>query len=102
MILVTGEILAKPDRAAEVEGLSLAHVKRSRAEDGCISHDVHRHVEDANRFVFVETWSDMIKLKAHFALPEAQQFARQVALMAQQPVKIEIFHAVPIAANLSL
>jgi quinol monooxygenase YgiN len=40
MILVTGDITARPDAAAEAIALSLTHVHRSRAEPGCLSHDV--------------------------------------------------------------
>ena len=87
MILITGTVLARPDTAAEVQRLSLEHVHRSRAEAGCISHDVHTDVENALRFVFVERWVDMGSVQAHFAVPASREFAHALGgLAAEKPV----------------
>ncbi len=58
MSMVTGEAVATPDTADEIQGITIAHVERSRLEAGCPSHDVHVGVENPSRFVFVERWSD--------------------------------------------
>ena len=65
MILVTGSVQGNAATIDELTAISLDHVRRSRAEPGCIAHDVHFHVEDGNRLVFVEQWADMAALKAH-------------------------------------
>lgn len=56
MILVTGSVVARDDTFDEILKESLAHVRRSRAEPGCISHAVHHDAENPLRLVFVEEW----------------------------------------------
>lgn len=48
-ILVTGDITAKQGKLSEVQAISLQHVKRSRLEPGCISHEVLQDMENAQR-----------------------------------------------------
>ncbi|MEQ1510130.1 MAG: putative quinol monooxygenase [Sphingopyxis sp.] len=93
MILVTGSIEGSAATIDELLAISLDHVRRSRAEPGCVSHDVHRHAEDANRLVFVEQWADMAALKAHFAVPESGAFVRAMAALAAGPPSITIYEA---------
>ena len=93
MILVTGDIVAKPDDLDEVLALSLEHVRRSRSEPGCISHAVHRDEENPLRLVFVEKWSDMAALQLHFRVPASREFGKALAALATEPPGLEIFDA---------
>jgi quinol monooxygenase YgiN len=81
-VVVTGSIQARPERIDELLVLSLEHVRRSRAEPGCIAHAVHRDVEDPLRLVFVEEWADRAALLAHFALPASRAFVKAAAALA--------------------
>lgn len=81
-VLVTGSIQARPEHVDELLALSLEHVRRSRAEPGCISHAVHRDVEDPLRLVFVEEWADRAALLAHFAVPASRAFVKAAAACA--------------------
>jgi hypothetical protein len=54
VIIVAGSVHARPDSIDQVLALSLAHVRRSRTEPGCLAHSVHRDCEDALRLVFIE------------------------------------------------
>lgn len=78
MIVVTGEILAKPETLDRLIGISQAHSRRSRAEPGCINHDLYIDSEHPLRLFFFERWTDMAALKAHFAVPESNDFMREV------------------------
>jgi quinol monooxygenase YgiN len=78
MIIVTGEILAKPDTRDALIAVCTAHSRRSRAEPGCVSHDSFVDTENPLRIFFFEQWSDMAALKAHFAVPDSNDFMRQV------------------------
>jgi len=49
MILVTGAVLARPETLEQVRQLSLEHVRRSRQEPGCLSHNVHIDCENPLR-----------------------------------------------------
>ena len=69
MIIVTGSVTAKPDNFEALLEASLAHVHRSRTEDGCISHAVRIDSEDPMKLVFFEEWRDMASLQAHFVTP---------------------------------
>lgn len=82
MILVTGEITARPDNLDVLRALCVEHSARSRAEPGCISHNVHADCENPLRLVFLERWSDMAALKAHFAVPESTAFMKAVRALA--------------------
>ena len=81
-VVVTGSIQSQPERIDELLRLSLEHVRRSRAEPGCLSHAVHRDVEDPLRLVFVEEWADRAALLAHFAVPASRAFVKAAAACA--------------------
>lgn len=93
MILITGSILATPESIDAVRALSLAHVRRSRMEDGCLHHAVHADVENPLRLVFVEHWRDKAAVLTHFADPDARGFVAAVRKLMSAPTTIEIFEA---------
>jgi quinol monooxygenase YgiN len=93
LILVTGSVVAKEGRLADALALSLEHVRRSRAEPGCISHAVHQDVENPSRLVFVEQWADEAALAAHFAVPASRGFLKALMELATAPPQMEVFIA---------
>ena len=93
MMIVTGRIVARPETFDELLAASLEHVRRSRAEPGCISHAVQRDVEDEHRLVFFERWADRASLDDHFRVPASADFVRTVTRLAAQPPTIEIYQA---------
>lgn len=78
MIIVTGTATASAETLAEMTRISLEHVRRSRSEEGCISHNVHIDCETPLRLMFFEQWSDVEALRKHFAVPESRAFARRI------------------------
>lgn len=74
--------------------LSREHVERSRLEPGCVSHDVHHHVDDDHRLVFVERWVDRAALDTHFAMPESIAFARELTALTTERPRVEIHEVV--------
>lgn len=97
MILVTGHVVARAETFDEVRRISLEHVHRSRAEAGCISHDVHVDCENPLKLVFVERWADAAALRAHFAVPASGAFVRAVSALAAEKVGMEIYEAAKVA-----
>jgi quinol monooxygenase YgiN len=93
MIIVTGTVTARPEALDEVMRLSLEHVHRSRLEPGCLLHSVHQDVENANRVVFIEHWSDRDALLAHFGVPASRAFAKQVEQFASERSSMAIYDA---------
>jgi quinol monooxygenase YgiN len=93
MIVVTGSGTAREDSLSEVRRLSLEHVHRSRAENGCISHAVHIDCENPLRLVFIEQWADQAALMAHFAVPASRDFVRALQPLAAGSATLEIYNA---------
>lgn len=91
MIIVIGSATAISGREDAVRALSLSHVQRSRLEPGCLAHNVSVDSESPSRFVFVEYWSDMPALMAHFALESSQEFVRQLKPLLSADPTMKIF-----------
>ena len=82
MIIVWGVVdIAEGNVEAALE-LSLVHVRRSREEPGCISHNVQIDAENRNRLTFFEKWQDMEALQLHFAVPESGRFVKSIGQLA--------------------
>jgi quinol monooxygenase YgiN len=97
VIIVTGSVKARPDARDEVVRLGLEHVRRSRLEPGCLLHSVHHDVEDANRLVFLEHWTDRDALTTHFRVPASRAFAKALGELAAEPPTMEIYEAEPVS-----
>jgi quinol monooxygenase YgiN len=93
VLIVTGSVHARPDSIDQVLALSIAHVRRSRQEPGCLAHAVHRDCEDALRLVFVEHWADADALRAHFRVPASGAFVQEVSALAARPPEISVYEA---------
>ncbi len=96
MIVVTGTIVARPGMAAEVLALSLEHVRRSRAEPGCLSHDVFVDPENPLRMFFFERWADEPALRAHFEVPASREFVRALKDLLAETTGTQIVRTEPI------
>ena len=93
MIIITGSATAHPDMFDELLAISQAHVRRSRAEPGCLSHAVYIDSEDPLRLFFFETWVDRDAVAAHFAVPASGEFVREAARLAAVAPAIQIYDA---------
>jgi quinol monooxygenase YgiN len=93
VLIVTGSVQARPDSIDQVLALSIAHVRRSRQERGCLAHAVHRDCEDALRLVFIEHWTDADALMAHFRVPESGAFVQELSALAASPPELSIYEA---------
>jgi quinol monooxygenase YgiN len=78
VVIVTGWILARPETLADLIALGREHSRRSRAEPGCLSHDLYLDSENGLKLFFFERWADRAALQAHFAVPESNAFMRKV------------------------
>ena len=97
MIIVTGALRARPDTFDAILAESQAHVRRSRTEDGCLSHAVHIDSENPLRLFFYEQWRDMAALKAHFAVPDSIAFVTAVRGLAAESESITMLEATELA-----
>jgi len=94
MIIITASIstafAASPD---EIIALCSEHSARSRAEPGCISHNIHTDCEDPARLFFHEIWQDEAAVAAHFAVPESGEFVKRLTALVGERPAIHIYRA---------
>jgi quinol monooxygenase YgiN len=90
-IIVLGSVTTSSEGLAELLEESLAHVRRSRTEPGCIAHGVSRDEEDPLRLVFVERWADRAALDRHFEVPASGEFVAVVGRLATAPPSLDIY-----------
>ncbi|KQX39754.1 putative quinol monooxygenase [Variovorax sp. Root434] len=93
MILVIGHALAKPDTLQAMLAISTEHVLRSRAEPGCISHEVATDAQEPLRLTFVERWSDMAALQVHFRVDASRAFGKALAAMADGAPEMHVYES---------
>ena len=93
MIIVTGSVRTTPDTEARLTAICCEHSARSRAEPGCLGHNVHADCEDPARLVFVEYWQDMDALRVHFALKESRDFVKEARRLSAGGDPMRIFEA---------
>ena len=98
MIIVTGSVRTTPETAARLTEICIEHSARSRAEPGCLGHNVHADCEDPARLVFVEYWQDMDALKAHFVLKESRDFVKEARKLSAAGEPMRIFEAAEVKA----
>lgn len=92
IVIVTGWIDAQLGCVEALQSAALAHVRRSRKQPGCLSHDVVRGIEDAMRFYFVERWETLEALQLHLATPETRAFGQAARRLGHGP-NLTIFEA---------
>src|SRR5436189_5229718 len=95
MVIVTGSVRVRADALERAVALGLEHVQRSRKEQGCLLHSVHRDVEDPLRLVFLEHWEDAAALRAHFQVPASGAFVTDLSALAESPPEMAIYDARP-------
>lgn len=93
MIIITGTVQARPESIDELLAASLEHVHRSRTEPGCISHAVHRDVEDEYRLVFFEQWADLEAVRTHFAVPASGAFVAAAGKLSVGRPSMHLYEA---------
>lgn len=98
MIIVTGSVTARADSFAALREASLAHVHRSRLEEGCLLHSVQVDCENPLRLFFYEQWRDMAALKTHFAQPGSHELLKAVREHAVSSENISMFEATAVGA----
>lgn len=93
MIVILGSVDVQPESLDLTLRVALEHCARSREEPGCISHECFQAVARPNLLQFVEVWSDMTALRAHFAVDASKQFAAQMGKLAVKPPVMRILQA---------
>ena len=69
MIHLIATITIRPGSLEAVIAAAKPCLEGTRAEAGCISYELFQSVEDPEKLVFVERWTDRAALTAHFHAP---------------------------------
>lgn len=99
MIIVTGSVTACEDSFEALREASLAHVHRSRLEDGCLLHSVQVDCENPLRLFFYEQWRDTAALRVHFGQSGSHELLRAIRELAASSEPITIHDASEIAVQ---
>jgi len=98
VLIVTGSAVIRPEGLDEAIELALAHVHRSRTEQGCLLHSVHRDVEEPNRLVFLERWLDRASFERHVLLPSSAQLVEALGRLAVDAPELHVYDTDPPAS----
>lgn len=93
MVIVIAEVGIVPGHLEEALALARAHVARSRAEPGCLSHAVLADPDQPAHLCFVEEWASEAALQDHFAVRATQQFVDALALLAATRPSVRLYRA---------
>lgn len=90
MILITGTVeVTDANRVAFIAAAS-RHVTLSRQEAGCISHGFFEDAMAPGTFVFVERWTDMAAVQAHFAMDYSREIVGVIRSLSERSTGVEI------------
>jgi quinol monooxygenase YgiN len=87
MVILHAILVVKPEARGRWFEILDAVTPPSRAEDACESYVIYEAVDSANTFVFVEEWTSLDGLYAHFHTPHFTDFFTSLAeVIAEPPV----------------
>lgn len=93
MIIITGQVEVKRMCLTMALDLCVEHVKRSRKESGCITHDVTQSLDNGCRLFFFEQWADDPSVKAHFELESSKKFVQDLTQLCEVPPLLSMYNA---------
>ena len=75
---VVAIFVAKPGFEQKLEQLFRGVVEPTLQEEGCISYQINRDLDNPRRFVFTEEWRSRADLDRHLATPHLKSLSEQV------------------------
>jgi quinol monooxygenase YgiN len=87
-------LVAKPEHRAELLERLVALQRASLADPGCIAYRVFQDMDDADRFVLVEEWSDARAHESHDAQPHVARFLAASRDLLVEPLAVTRLAAV--------
>jgi quinol monooxygenase YgiN len=86
--------IAKPGRGADLERVLMSLQAASRADNGCLDYSVYADVNDENKFVMHEEWTDQEVLNAHNLTAHVTDFVAQTADLLSEPFTVTHMRAI--------
>lgn len=89
MIAITARIKVKTGTEEAARSVLSSLLKSSRADDGCISYDLHTQSEDPALFLFYERWESKSHLDKHIAAIHVKEALQKLDL--EEPTQIAVW-----------
>ncbi len=89
-LYLTAKLKVKSDKVEELKQAALAILADSRAEEGCVSYNVHQSIEDETVFIWRECWKSKVDLDVHFQKDYVVNFFSKVDVFAAEPPQITL------------
>ena len=77
-IKIVAVLKIKSEYVGELLPVFKGMVEKSRAEEGNVSYDLNQDIQDADQFVFVETWKSAEAIEIHNASTHFQAFVKAI------------------------
>ncbi|SPP99995.1 putative Antibiotic biosynthesis monooxygenase [Candidatus Sulfobium mesophilum] len=83
-ILVTLNMIVRPERRSDLLGAMRGILEPSRVERGCLSYRLYQEVQDENAFVLLEEWKTQKDLESHIRTDNQRQLLAIMDLLSEQ------------------
>lgn len=93
-LTVVARFKAKAGKEEQVFQAILALIAPTRAEDGCITYELHRAQSDPALFCLYELWRTRQDLDDHLATPYLQAFLDKAPELLAEPVDLSFWEMV--------
>jgi quinol monooxygenase YgiN len=78
-VVIVAKVKVKEEYRDEVyASLVELHKSTHSLDKGCLQYDLHKDLDDANSFVFIETWENQELLDAHMETDHFLTFVKKV------------------------
>ena len=88
MITVYARFKAKEGKTEEVKQALSGLIAPTRAEEGCVSYDLHQSTDDPSQFMFYETWASKEAIDKHMQTPHVSAVVARVDELVETPFEI--------------
>jgi len=93
MIVVTGRMQIAAENRERFAEVTTEMCRRSREEAGCHGYRVYADLEQDDRYVIVEEWTDDAALQSHFSEPHTREFLAGLFRLLAEPADA-LFHTI--------
>ena len=93
-VTVIARVMAKTDKADEVESVLMDLIGPTREEPGCVSYVLHQSKDDRCSFLFVENWASQMALDEHLQKPYLQAFIARADELLAEPLDVTLWHQI--------
>ena len=92
--IISAQVFIKPEKVDEFLAFTKDLIKKSRAEEGCISYSLYQDPQNKGTFLFFEEWKNQAAIDFHFATDHFKSFGEKLDDFAATPPVITIFDTV--------